>query len=93
MDMREWDEALCELQLDHAQLVARLGVDGDDHRRAASVRELLLAGRTDPTATCHLTLEETDLTPEELTAAGASTCDIAAYERVTDALLGDSYQP
>ena len=88
MDMRLWDEALCDPQLDHAQLAARVGVECDEHRRAAYVREILLTGRTEEHARFELTLEDTDLTPEELEAAAISTRDLRAYERVTDALLG-----
>lgn len=90
MDMREWDEALHDPQLDHAELAARVGVDPDDHRRAAYVRELLVATCPETKPASDLTLDDADLTLEELDAAQICGTDMSAYLRVANALFGRS---
>lgn len=72
----EWDAALADPAVDHATLAAQLDVDSDDEQRAARVREVVLAGRASGGAT------GSDLTPEDLTAAGLEARDMAAYMRV-----------
>lgn len=81
MNMEEWDAALADPAVDHATLAAQLGVDADEHERAARVREVLLAGRASGGD------QGTDLSAEDLRAAGLEAADIAAYMRVTQQVL------
>lgn len=81
MNLEEWDAALADPEVDHAALAAQLGVDPDEHERAARVREVVLAGLASGGE------HGSDLTPEDLTAAGLAGADLAAYMRVLQQLL------
>lgn len=83
MHVDEWDAALADPTVDHVTLAAQLDVDPDDAQRAARVREVVLAGRVSGGA------KGSDLTSEDLTAAGLDARDMTAYMRVMGKLEGN----
>lgn len=79
MTLDDIDKALADPDADYASLAAALDVHVDELRRAAQVREVLLAGRP-PGG------DVPDLDLNYLTAAGLGASHLTAYVRVTEQL-------